>query len=504
MTDGIYHSCQGESHKASGKPCQDYSYCYAASNGIAVAIVCDGHGGERYFRSQYGAKIAAEVTDKAIWNFVQNVDASLFKGKPYTAVGPVMPDKGDVEKLTNNDFFAFRQLFSNILFRWNELINEHAEKNPINRWERTHVKEKYINEFNSQMSLNREQRTILEKTYGCTLMVYAQTQDYWFAFHLGDGKMIAYKVANGKVQWKEPVPWDDRCFLNKTTSLCDSDALNEFRYCYEGDGEFPAAVFLGSDGLDDSFGEETNLVNFYIQVIKMLANDGIDATMKSLKEALPQLSKIGSKDDMSVATIFNLDVLKDNVQLFVDWQRDLVASRIDEVNRRIDGLKTKHDKIKKSGKKDNNSAIELNYAIKDIEHAKVDRADLIRKYDRLADELGDSHYSLSDEEDDVEDCSSSNVNEVQSENIKVVEAPSKSQSLQSEERKGIKKSSVDSVDTDNQSTYASKGEDDKFDKSEGDIVPKGEMKPSPHNITATAYLADNETQKDVDNAKIDC
>lgn len=398
MVDGINYSCQGESHKSTDKPCQDYSLCYATSNDIAVAIVCDGHGGERYFRSQVGAEFAAEVTDSAIWTFVQNVDASLFKGKMYTAEGPLLPDKGDTEKPTNKEFTVFRQLFSNILYKWNEKINAHAESHPINEWEKTHVKEEYLNEFKSQMAMNREQRTILEKTYGCTLMAYVQTPDYWFAFHLGDGKMIAYKINNEKVQWKEPVPWDDRCFLNKTTSLCDSDALNEFRYCYEGDGVFPAAVFLGSDGLDDSFGEETNLVNFYIQVIKMLANDGVDATQKSLQETLPQLSKIGSKDDMSVATIFNIGELKDNVPLFIDWQRDLVASRIDEINKRIDSLKAKRDKIKESGKQDQPSLIELNYAVKDIERAHDERRLLIKKYDTFSEELGDAAYPKVDDE----------------------------------------------------------------------------------------------------------
>lgn len=485
MVDGIYYSCQGESHKATDKPCQDYSHCYATSNGIAVAIVCDGHGGERYFRSQYGAQFAAELTENAVWSFVQNVDASLFKGKKYTAEGPILPDKGDTEKPTNKEFIVFRQLFSNILYKWNEKINEHAEAHPINEWERKHVKEKYLNEFKSQMAMDREQRTILEKTYGCTLMTYVQTPIYWFAFHLGDGKMIAYKINNGKVQWKEPVPWDDRCFLNKTTSLCDSDALNEFRYCYEGDGDFPVAVFLGSDGLDDSFGEETNLVNFYIQVIKMLANDGIEATRKSLEETLPQLSKIGSKDDMSVATIFNLSKLKDNVQLFVDWQRGLVASRIDEINNRIDGLKAKRDKIKKSGKKDNNSVIELNYAIKDIERARADRADLIKKYDRLADELGDSHYSLSDNDVEIEDNIPSNENEVQPEDVKVVDASSKGEIKQIEEEKPLAEATISSENTDKQQVDEANVEDVASDTPKGDIIPEKEVKPYPRNIPVT-------------------
>ena len=55
-----------------------------------------------------------------------------------------------------------------------------------------------------------------EKLYGCTLMCYVQAPTYWFAFHLGDGKCFAF--ANDGT-WKEPIPWDDRCFLNKTYQM---------------------------------------------------------------------------------------------------------------------------------------------------------------------------------------------------------------------------------------------------------------------------------------------
>ena len=76
-------SCQGESHKYSEKPCQDSSFSYSG-NGISIAIVCDGHGGERYYRSDIGSKICIQVTEKAIRTFVDSVDKTLFKDKPFT------------------------------------------------------------------------------------------------------------------------------------------------------------------------------------------------------------------------------------------------------------------------------------------------------------------------------------------------------------------------------------------------------------------------------------
>ena len=54
-------SRRGESHRADGRECQDF--CLAEARGsFAMAVVCDGHGGRRYFRSRAGAEAAAEVT----------------------------------------------------------------------------------------------------------------------------------------------------------------------------------------------------------------------------------------------------------------------------------------------------------------------------------------------------------------------------------------------------------------------------------------------------------
>lgn len=98
--------------------------------------------------------------------------------------------------------------------------------------------------------------------------------------------------------------------MNKTTSLCDSSAIEEFRYSYCGDGNKPLAVFLGSDGIDDSFGATENMVNFYVQVLKLINKEGLKIAVANIQETLPQLSKIGSKDDMSIACIYDEEALR--------------------------------------------------------------------------------------------------------------------------------------------------------------------------------------------------
>lgn len=374
MTLSYNYSCQGESHKADNKPCQDASFSAVYDDGLALAIVCDGHGGERYFRSDVGSRMATEVICESVKTFVENVDQSMFVGQPFTAVEAISSEE-EVRKQTPVDK-AFRQLFSSIIYQWNQRIADHAANTPVSDWEQEHVPQKYLDELQTSETF--------EKLYGCTLMVYVQTSAFWFAFHLGDGKCISFQQSP---LWEMPIPWDDRCFLNKTTSLCDSNAIDEFRYCYEGDGQFPWAVFLGSDGMDDSFGEDPNLVNFYIQVVKMLVTEGKEATIASIESDLPQLSKIGSKDDMSVAFVYNIDELKAHITDFIQYQIDLVKDGIRQNDERINMLK---DKLKNTGisiLQDEKSRIEADYARQDIERANENRNKLLVKYDLLEQQL---------------------------------------------------------------------------------------------------------------------
>ena len=89
MTESIHFSCQGESHKATNKVCQDYSYSKIYEDNIGVAIVCDGHGGKRYFRSDVGARLAAEITERNLLQFLRNVGNVLISNRPFTSSGSI-------------------------------------------------------------------------------------------------------------------------------------------------------------------------------------------------------------------------------------------------------------------------------------------------------------------------------------------------------------------------------------------------------------------------------
>lgn len=365
--------CKGCSHEASDKPCQDFVYSESTPE-LSMAIVSDGHGGERYFRSDKGSQVVVEIAKESIREFVSALssreasvakeygDTPLFKGMPLTQYSEATPSVFAPGKERQGKYIheALTGLFGSILTRWNMDITEHAQNNPLNEWELEHVEEKFRIEFEEKL---KEDDPSFAKTYGCTLIAYVQTPDYWFAFHIGDGKCICFDVEDEQLKITQPIPWDEKCFLNKTTSICDSRALSEFRYCYQGDGHFPEAMFVGSDGIDDSYGD--NIEDFYIQLFKMLSNK--DKAQRELNKSLPIISQHGSQDDMSVASVYNEGNLARTCALLVQYQIDKINAQSEEVKNKLESLVAKRKSYCNAGELTGHDAIVYNYTVKDIE-----------------------------------------------------------------------------------------------------------------------------------------
>lgn len=407
--DSLNFSCQGESHIATGKVCQDYSYSKVYENGNAIAIVCDGHGGKRYFRSDIGAKIAAEVAERKVSAFIEEAGFSLLKDTPFTQCVTIS------EQITNQDFDktsnierAFRQLFGSIIYEWNAQVLEHANQTPISETEKEGLEERWIKEFESKDNL--------EKVYGCTLLVCAYNPQFWFAFQIGDGKCFACDE-NGN--WSEPIPWDERCFLNKTTSICDSSAIDEFRYCYDGTGNFPIAVILGSDGIDDSFGAEENQANFYVQILKSIAKSGIEATLSEIESTLPQLSKIGSQDDMSIATVFDAEKVSMAVPKLIEWQISNVRRLIAEESAKIAKANSIQQSLESIGTMTRQNMIDLQYANSDEKRAIEARTKLQSRLDTLLAELNGNEVDEESETKSSDDVTTEQSLDYSSDNIQI-------------------------------------------------------------------------------------
>lgn len=293
-------TCKGASHVISGKPCQDYSIHEDFGIG-QLLIVSDGHGSDEYFRSDKGAKIAVAVTRTAVLNFVQNFEA-LTKVPPFKQRGitGITDEKNEDFTLPDVEYEEiFRHLFKYIISQWHEQISNDWVSYPPTDEEYS----KADQNSGRVKALYEIEQPNLSRAYGCTLICAVRTSEFWFAFHLGDGKCIAF---NDDGSWFEPIPWDSRCFLNKTTSL-SGQGYESFRYCY-GTRQVPA-LFIGSDGMDDSYPPISCLADWYKLILYKILEHDSTKVQDMIVDFLPKLSKQGSKDDMSLQLWVDMDSL---------------------------------------------------------------------------------------------------------------------------------------------------------------------------------------------------
>lgn len=261
---------QGHNHIKSDKVCQDSSGHYS-DNSMAVVAVADGHGSDNYPRTDRGSSFAVEATITAIKEFVKTAEDNAI----------------DISQDSNS---YLEQLAKNILANWYAAVDADLEKYPFSEEELSKVSDKYKKRYLSG------QRP--EKAYGTTLIAACQTKDYWFGLQIGDGRCVC--ISQDGFMY-EPIPWDEDCQANITTSICDSEAIEEFRYCFM--KECPVATLMGTDGIDDSYANSEEMYVLYRSILAIFAEHGRETGEYEMQAFLPGLSRRGSGDDVSIAGI---------------------------------------------------------------------------------------------------------------------------------------------------------------------------------------------------------
>lgn len=259
---------KGASHVAKGLDCEDYSDVYLDDK-IAIAVISDGHGDKNCFRSAKGAFYACK---SAISTVTELEDYGELKGSPDRVI---------------------TELEKNIVLRWNESVLNDVQENPIQDSELEGLNEDAV-------SMLREGRR-LQKIYGCTLIMACILDDFWFGIQVGDGKCVCV-YENGL--YSQPIPWDNvGCVGNRSTSICDSKAFENFRYVYGTD--IPTAAFVASDGVDESFDENGLNKCYYSLAVwsKTLSDEELTTNFDKL---LDRISNGGSGDDVSISGIVSM------------------------------------------------------------------------------------------------------------------------------------------------------------------------------------------------------
>ena len=317
-------SVLGASHIKKGTVCQDYSISNS-DNEWSYAIVCDGHGGDDYVRSNKGSEFGCKSAEFMINSMMGKISS---------------------EKFFSESESLLHTLEQRIIKKWRETVEAHYRNNPFKDSELSRVSSKAYEKYKSGN---------IYSAYGTTLVAVVMTRDYWFGIQIGDGKLITVD-RNGK--FNQPVPENPRCFANATTSMCDKDAFDNFRGCFSCDNpesynseinnisdiqnknhfvaygrELPAAIIVSSDGIDNCFKEDEQMYNLYKTVLYSFGTSDFAEAKNGLKHYLPTLSQQGSGDDISVAAILNIDIISE-LSIVKEYDMNKQKQRVVDAKRR--------------------------------------------------------------------------------------------------------------------------------------------------------------------------
>jgi serine/threonine protein phosphatase PrpC len=255
----ISTSIKGASHQLNGKPNQDAIRHYqAAGDGLIIMAVADGHGGEKYTHSDWGAKFAVSVAN------------SVLK-----------------ETFKNQDDFSLSQI--------KRLAEEDIPKAIVRSWQ-----EKVDEVCLKQPDLNNEHKY---RYFGTTLLIALILPRCIVYWQLGDGDIVNVWDDSRVTR---PMLADSRLLGNETTSLCGKKPWLDFRTFFQPITDTPAPRFilLSSDGYSNSYPSNLDFEQTVLDIADFMKTEGQTWVREQLPDWLEEASKDGSGDDISVGILF--------------------------------------------------------------------------------------------------------------------------------------------------------------------------------------------------------
>lgn len=267
----------GASHVLSKTPMQDWSESDTIEDKACFAVISDGHGASKHFRSDIGSKVACEVTLDLLKKFYTRYP-------DYKSFGSKKLDE------------EIHHLKLSILSGWQHKIEEYTKENPFSEAEMK----------NESNSLKTRKSYDVSIAYGATLLASFIAKDYYLLFMIGDGAILEL-LPNGEskmIEFEGKKVFDDEPH-SATDSLCNTNAYYNMHVIvntYEGH----KTVSMCSDGLSEAFHSNQVLGKKLFNYTNFWAEEGYLQTKEAVHEQLEEISRISPmKDDISLTIITN-------------------------------------------------------------------------------------------------------------------------------------------------------------------------------------------------------
>lgn len=362
----------GAAHIRRELPCQDASASEMLED-ACIAVVADGHGSRRHFRSDRGSAIACRVALDEIRAFLKEDEAE----------GCSRDERLNILKQTICD-------------AWLSEVQADFEQSP---WTEAELEEESALLTEEQLAALKD-GTDAPIAYGSTLCAVFSYDGGWSAIQLGDGCFVRIG-ADGLYDW--PMPESIVNEGNTTASLCMREPMRDFRHCWGTDT--PAGLLVFTDGIEKVFppqGKEIVSLLHWIWRSQCGGVEGRDENLARTLDMLTRRSSIG--DDVSVAGIVDPEAEDSAPKASQSQKRqelERLTAQIEEIRSTIEYNKQRLAKARRNEGDIRSGAVEQLEDVIRRKQASVQA--LLEQAKAICEELGEpAPLPLTDEETEPE------------------------------------------------------------------------------------------------------
>lgn len=255
---------QGASHIRNGKECQDSLKKVVRDSGAVILAVADGHGSDSCPYSKTGSFAAVNVFCKIMEDYLD------------TYVGQT------------------EMLFTFLKREGDTKIAQEIDAEWKRRILRLHTKSKREIPLQEDGSKDKE---AVYRLYGSTLLGLVITEEFLFAFQLGDGDIMkASEAGVYSVIEADKILGTETHSLSKTESWKKAITLIRRQ---EETKQGSVMYLLSSDGLSNSYKNEEEFQKTCVDYYALLKEHGVKAVSDQLKTWLQETSEMGCGDDIT-------------------------------------------------------------------------------------------------------------------------------------------------------------------------------------------------------------
>lgn len=268
-------SVQGASHIRSGRECQDSLKKVVKESGPVILAVADGHGSDSCPYSKAGSFAAVNVFCKILGDYLETY------AEQQEMLFTFLKREGDTK------------IAQEIDAEWKRKIL------------RLHTRCKREIPLDAD---NNEDKEAVYRLYGSTLLGLVITEQFLFAFQLGDGDIV--KVSeNGVYHMIEA----DKILGTETHSLSKAEswkkAITLIRKREEKES-MPVMYMLSSDGLANSYRNDDEFKKTCMDYYILLKEHGVKAVSDQLKTWLQETSEMGCGDDITALFAYEVPQIR--------------------------------------------------------------------------------------------------------------------------------------------------------------------------------------------------